>query len=49
MNMFLNEAREGIYGASFKETLLNSVTLPKKAWEKRNIFHMLRCNPVAVS
>ena len=27
----------------------NSVTLPKKAWEKRNIFHMLRCNPVAVS
>ena len=35
--MFLNEAREGIYGASFKgdvQTLLNSVTLPKKAWEK---------------
>lgn len=46
--MFLNEAREGIYGASFKETSkhsLNSVTLPKKAGEKRNIFHMLRCNP----
>lgn len=43
---------EGAYTGFFQgeaQTLLNSVTLPKKAWEKINIFHMLRCNAVAVS